>query len=174
MATTASINYIPLDQAARKYGISPNVLRQRVDSGKLAFARLPNGGLLVAEHDIDPSINIKREDFDHLRGQRIAVREAATKYGIPYPLVSRWASAGYIKVLERGWRVFLDEADVAYCAAVYQAKSEIYDGKMQGVPIFDKDGNPFQSQYPEVATYWRVLRQRKRTEAREVEEKKTG
>jgi hypothetical protein len=162
-----NISYIPLEQAARKYGVSKNVLRQRVESGKLDFARTPNGDLLVADHDIDPSLKIKREDFEHLRGQAISMSEASEKYSVPQPNLSRWAKLNHIKVLQRGWKVLIDEADAAYCAAVYRAKYDFYDGQMSGVPIFDEDGNPFQAEYPEMAAYRRKLRHRKKQERKE-------
>ncbi len=44
--------YIPLSQALRKYGVSKKVLLQRIKSGKLATAKLPDGEVLVAEHEI--------------------------------------------------------------------------------------------------------------------------
>jgi predicted DNA-binding protein (UPF0251 family) len=157
-----NISYIPLEQAARKYGVSKNVLRQRVESGKLEAIETVNGDLLVADHDIDPSLKIKREDFEHLRGQGISISEAARNYKIAHKTFSRWADAGYIFVIERGWKVILDEADVAYCAAVYKAKYDFYDGQMSGVPIFDENGNPFQAKYPEMAAYRRRLRHRQK------------
>jgi len=121
----------------------------------------------VADHDIDPSLNITREDFEHLRGQKISMSEASDKYGVPQPNLSRWAKLEYIKVLDRGWKVLIDEADAAYCAAVYKAKYDFYDGKMSGVPIFDEDGSPFQAKYPEMAAYKRKLRHRSRQRQKE-------
>lgn len=163
MSSLLSANYISLELAARKYGISPNVLRQRVDSGKLAFARLPNGGLLVAEHDIDPSVNIKREDFDHLRGQEISMSNALQKYeGVPRTTIYNWIKSGLVAVLKRQPRTFIDEADIAYCVAVYKAKYDFYNGQIIGVPIFDENGYPYQARYPEMAAYKRNLRQRQK------------
>ena len=161
-----NIAYIPLDVAARKYGVSKKVLRQRIESGKLKSVKLADGGLLVADNN-DPSLNIKREDFEHLRGQKISMSEASRKYStpeitIPHQNFSRWAKTGYIKVLERGWKVLLDEADVAYCAAVFKAKYNFYDGQMIGVPVFGEDGRPYQAKYPEMAAYKRDLRQRQK------------
>ncbi len=154
--------YITVPEAVRKYGVSRKTLLERIKSGKISAAQLPGGGYLVAENEIDPSLNIKREDFEHLRGQKISLSEANRKYEIPYQTFSRWANAGFINILERGYRTFLDEADVAYCTAVYNAKYKFYDGKMSGVNIFDEEGNPFKSKYPEMAAYKRALRRRAR------------
>jgi hypothetical protein len=106
-------------------------------------------------------LNIKRDDFEHLRGQKIGVRESSKKYGISSKTVSRWAKAGYINKLDRGYRLYLDEADVAYCAAVYKAKFEYYEGQLAGVPIFDEEGNPYQVKYQEVAAQLRSDRRQK-------------
>jgi len=154
--------YIPLPEAIRKYGMSRNTLLERIKSGTLSAAKLPDGEYLVAENELDPSLNIKREDFEHLRGRKISVSESSRKYNIPHTNFSRWAKLGYITVLERGWKVLLDEADVAYCAAVYHAKYQLYQGRMMGVSIFDKDGNPYRLKYREVAANLRAERRKRR------------
>ena len=105
--TLQNISYIPLEVAARKYGISKKVLRQRVSFGKLEAIETVNGDLLVADN-IDPSLmNIKREDFEHLRGQEISMSEASRKYSTPeinitHQNFSRWAKAGSSWLWRRG------------------------------------------------------------------------
>lgn len=158
--------YIPLKYAARKYGIPEKALLERVKSGRIASGQLPNGELLVAENDVDPSLHIKREDFEHLRGRSISISEASRKYNVPHQNFSRWAKVGYIHVLERGWKVLIDEGDVAYCAAVYKAKYELYNGQMSGVTIFDENGSPYEPKYPEVAAYKRAVRLRQKQKRR--------
>jgi len=169
MATLrSSTTYIPLKQAAERYGVPEKTLLERVNSGSIAAAQLPNGELLVAESNVDPSLNIKRENFEHLRGQAISASEASRRYSellgtTIYPSrFSEWAKAGFIKVLDRGWKISLDEADVAYCATVYKAKYDFYGGQMIGVPIFDQDGNPYQPKHPELAAYKRAIRKKQR------------
>ncbi len=162
MTFSHSNTYIPLPEAIRKYGVSRDALLERIKSGKLTAAKLPDGEFLVAESEIDTSLNIKREDFAHLRGRKISMSESSRKYGISQPTFSRWAKLGFIKVLERGWKVYLDEADVAYCAAVYQEKYKLYNGRMMGVSVFDKNGNPYQVKYKEVAANLRKERREKR------------
>ena len=57
--------------------------------------------------------------FAPLRGQPISASEASQKYSDKYKvpmgpaLFSRWAKLGYITVLERGYRLQLDEAETA-------------------------------------------------------------
>jgi hypothetical protein len=146
-------------------------LLERVKSGSIASGRLPNGELLVAENDIDPSLMIQREDFEHLRGKKISISDASRKYSdtrvtVTHSNFSRWAKANHIAVLEAGsWKVMLDEADVAYCAAVFKAKYDFYGGQMAGVRIFDKDGNPYQVKYRDVAAVMRAERRQKEQNA---------
>jgi hypothetical protein len=52
---------------------------------------------------------------------------------------------------------------VAYCAEIYAEKYKEYDGQMQGVPVFDEDGNPYQVKHQEVA-------EQKRAERRQLKE----
>jgi hypothetical protein len=167
MASSLPTTYISVKQATLKYGLSEKCLLERVKSGSIASGRLPNGELLVAENDIDPSLMIKREDFEHLRGNQIIIVAASRNYSdvriqIPPSSFSYWAKMNRITVLDRRrGKVMLDEADVAYCAAVYRAKYEFYDGQMNGVAIFDKDGNPCQMKYREVAVLKRAERRRR-------------
>lgn len=87
--------------------------------------------------------NIPREErpeykqFSHLIGIQISMGEGGRKYGIPTPTISRWVQHGYIKRLSQaGQRVFIDEADLAYCSVIY--KSNRGSGKW----LFDPNGLP--------------------------------
>jgi hypothetical protein len=168
MTHSEPITYIPLKHAAEKYGIPEKTLLDHVKSGSIASAQLPNGELLVAETNVDSSLKIKRKDYKHLHNQPISASEASRKYSqihnisISQRIFSRWAELKYITVLERGYRLLLDEADVAYCAAVYKAKHDLYRGRMSGVRIFDEAGNPYELKYPEVAARLRAERRQDR------------
>ena len=75
-----------------------------------------------------------------MRGQTIAVAEAAREYGISIPTIARWVTPGYIgKLGQDGQKYLLDLADVAYCADVYRQQ-----GGSQGQRIFDREGYPYQ------------------------------
>lgn len=96
---------------------------------------------------------IRREDFAHLEGVPITVSEASKKYGVPASTVYFWIQKGFITVL--GWktgrggsRKMLNEADMAYCAAVYKIRER--EG-VKGVPLLDKDGRPYLLRAPEIA-----------------------
>ena len=130
--------YISLSEAARRYGISEEVLKRAIESGTIEAIYLDEE-VAVAEGDVE-KIVIRKSDFDHLRGSKIGIAEAARKYGLTPPTVSRWVRLGYIRKIGRqGQKVLIDEADVAYCATIYRLQ-----GGGQGKRIFDQDGKPYQ------------------------------
>ena len=144
--------YLPFDQAARRYGLSPNLLTQQIQAGKIAAVKLPSGELLVAAdntngQDYQTKDEIIAAHFAHLRGQKINAYQAQQKYDISHLTFIKWARTGYIHFRkdEEGPRpqILMDEADVAYCAYVYRQKEAEY-GNAAGIRIFDKDGNPYQ------------------------------
>jgi hypothetical protein len=162
--------YLTIEEAARKYGVKKKVLTQLIADGMVQTRETPTGDLLVVAENNGNSQEpqtkeeIIAEKFAHLRAQPISASEASRKYSrlhgltISQPLFSRWAKAGYIEILERGYRLQLDEADVAYCAEIYARKYGEYKGQMSGVRIFDGAGNPYQLKYPEVAEQLRAER----------------
>jgi predicted site-specific integrase-resolvase len=148
--------YIPLEQAARHYGLSKKVLTQEIRAGKIQAVQLPSGDLLVAAENNGQNYQTKEEiiahKFAHLRKQTINAYQAQQKYDIPHQNFINWARAGHIEIVDEKERLLeLNEADVAYCAYVYRQKKESYGGKTSGVRIFDKDGNPYQVKYPDLA-----------------------
>lgn len=58
-------------------------------------------------------------------GISIGIREASRKYDIPHQTLSRYADRGHVVVTEtptaKGLPRMLDEASVAYAAAIYHA-----------------------------------------------------
>lgn len=164
--------YLPLDQAARKYGLSKTVLTQQIQAGKIEAVQLPTGELLVAANENNGATHKTKEqiiarEFAHLRGKAISASEASRKYSKNDVMLSpqnfsHWAKAGYIKVMERGYRLQLDESDVAYCAKIYIEKYHEYEGQMAGVHVFDNNGNPYKLKYREVADQMRASRREKK------------
>ena len=79
------------------------------------------------------------QQFEHLKGVAIGLREAGRKYGVTYPTISRWVKIGYIALLgKNGQRSLLDEADVAYCSWIYKN-----NGGSQGKWLFNPNGTPY-------------------------------
>ncbi len=155
MTTTTLERYIPLPKAAKRLGISPASLQGLIDGGNIRAAKL-NGTIAVAESDLDQVVT--RDQFEHLRGQPITVSQAVKTYGINAVTIRNWIRRQYITVLKSGYGTEIDQADMAYCAAVYQAL-----GGVQGRRLFDEDGSPYQLRKPEFAEYKREWRRKKKT-----------
>ena len=139
-------SYISLNEAGRRLGLNPIHLQDLIRVGTLKAARI-KGETVVDEEKVDEiATQPKKEDlkeykqFAHLAGEEVSVSDASKKYGVPQPTLGSWAKLGYIKRLnDDGYRVYLNEQDVAYCASVYE------DRKGQGKRVFNRDGTPYQS-----------------------------
>jgi predicted site-specific integrase-resolvase len=148
--------YIPLDQAARHYGLSKKVLTQEIQAGKIQAVQLPSGDLLVAAENNGRDYQTKEEiiaqKFAHLKGHTLNAYQAQQEYNIRHQSFLRWARAGCIEIIHEEERLIeMDAADVAYCAYVYEQKKKAHGGRISGVRIFDEDGNPYQVKYPDLA-----------------------
>lgn len=145
--------FIPLSKAARRLGIAKETLLSLVDSGRIKGAVLPNGEIGVSEPELDQIV--AREQFESLSGKAITVPEAVKQYGINSVTIRNWIRHGYIKVLKDGYGMEIDCADMAYCAAVYQAQKGT-----QGKRIFDESGQPYLHKQTQWATYQRERRKK--------------
>jgi hypothetical protein len=136
---------IPLPEAARRLGLSVEALTALIENGTIR-ANIHEGEILVPESQVKQAIT--RKQFDKLKGTPITVAQAVEKYGISDVTISKWARLGYIAIIQPGYGMTIDAADMAYCAAIYKAK-----GGKRGTPIFDESGNPYELKRPEVAAY---------------------
>ncbi len=98
------------------------------------------------------------EKFARLRENPITISEATERYQVPRTTLLGWIELEYVKVIDRGYPMRIDEADVAYCAEIYRER-----GAKRGVRIFDENGNPYQLKHPKLAEYRR--RKGKRAES---------
>ena len=135
--------YIPVAEAAEKYGYDLDELKKMARSGKINAAVLPDGDMVVSDDSIKAKI-LKKEDlpeykkFADLADETIWVSKAARKYGISQSTISRWTQLGYIKKTgKQGNKRLLNAQDVAYCAEIYNTR------KGQGKRIFDQNGMPY-------------------------------
>ncbi len=136
--------YIPLAEALRRYHISEEALKEVISSGKIRTAYIGEE-VTVAEQDVrelakgQEVVVVRREDFEHLRGNKLGIGEAARKYGLQHQTISNWVRRGIIrKVGQQGQKVLIDEADIAYAAQIYKLKKG-----GQGKRIFDATGKPY-------------------------------
>ena len=169
MPTTATLpTFLPLPEAAKKFGMTEAILYERVEAGTIAAGILSDGEIVVSKDNIVPKANnandindrlraIRREDFEHLRGKAITVTEAAEKYGVHRNTVLGWAKQKYITVLResvgRGSYIELDEADTAYCAAIHVVRKQ-YKSRAK---LLDDDGSPYLLMHPDLAKARRLV-----------------
>jgi predicted site-specific integrase-resolvase len=149
MTTSQIERVLSLPEAARRMGLSVEALTRLVRSGKILALRLPDGSLAVSEKRAKRGATTtttpsRKEDMPeykrhaHLRGVEISINEASRKYRISNSTIVRWTNSGYIARIRRvGQRVFIDEADMAYCAEVHKARGG------QGRWLFNQDGTPY-------------------------------
>jgi excisionase family DNA binding protein len=145
--------FIPLADAARKYNIPENMLTRLIQDGRIEAARLPSGELLVSDNGLNQKTKeqIIEEKFRHLQGIPITVTEAAEKYNIVRNTLLNWVKYGHITVLKPGYRMELNEAEVAYCAEVYRKRTCLGFSTR----IFDENGLPYQLKHPDLAAHRR-------------------
>jgi len=113
--------YITLEEAAKRYQIAPEVLTERVNSGKIRAVRL-NGTIALAEEDVISLAEdlALRAQVAHLKNKPITLTRAAHHYKLNSRSLWRWARDGHIRVLGRvegrgrARKLLLDESDVAY------------------------------------------------------------
>ena len=158
---------LPLSDAAREMGVDEAVLRDMVQSGKIRAFTDPEGNMYIQmteqpstvpapDDDINARLSrIKREDFAHLEGVPITVSEAEQRYGINRRTIIAWKQRGYIKTLKTGYRMELNEADVAYCATIYKVRKP-YGSR---APLLDAEGKPYLLKYPDLARQRRKIQE---------------
>ena len=151
---------LPLEEAAAQTGLDVATLRNLVEQGKVMAGTLPGGEIVVAVQEgkvvqVETNGNQnpkprRKEDTPeyqavaHLKGHPIWIREAARKYGVYSQTISGWVQRGLIRRLGKdGKKVLVDEADVAYCVAIYRRR-----GAKRGQRLFDKHGLPYKPKSP--------------------------
>ena len=158
----------PVKSLAKRLEVTEADLRTMIEKGKINLGIAPNGEIMVEENPQADDINaqlaaIRREDFEHLRQNRISVTEGASKYNLHRDTVRIWVKKGYIVPLDipkgrgRGSRMILDEADVAYCAEIHNTRQQA--GVYAGAPLLDEQGKPNLLKHPDLSRYRRERKQ---------------
>jgi len=128
--------YKTLQDAAEKYNIEPERLRELVDQGDVRSGMLGDE-LIVLEDDVRTYVaerDVTREQFKHLEGVEIGVNQAAIKYRFTGVTISDWVKRGKIRLIrQQGNRKLINEADVAYARALADIK-----GMRSGRPLFGR------------------------------------
>ncbi len=142
--------FLPLPEAARKYGLDEARLRQLIERGKIR-AGVVAGEMVVSEDEVkkraekEQDSGVRKEDlpeyqqFSYLSNSYLGINEASKKYRIPYTTLYRWIRRGFISVKgQAGQKVLISEQDVAFCELIYRPQ------KRQGKKIFTANGIPVQ------------------------------
>ena len=134
--------YITPEQAARLLEVTVDSIYQSVDDGKLRAAVMTDGTIGISQQSVNELLPKEAlpeyQENEELRGTPISINEAGRKYKLNTSTLTRWMQRGLIRQLGKdGRKTLLDEADVAYCARVYQSNSG------QGKWVFDQVGRPY-------------------------------
>ena len=114
--------YLTLAEAAARYALPPDTLNTALNHGTLKAVQMPSGEVLVAIEDVQVlAARLEPAPVNpELVGQPIRAAEAAEKYHVTDVNLSRWADAGYIRILERAPKLLvLDESDVQRAAELF-------------------------------------------------------
>ena len=135
--------FITPEYAAKQLESTIEAIFQMVDEGKVRAAIMTDGKIGISQQSLFQLLPKEAlpvyQEYEDLEGVPIRIFEASKKYNISTPTITRWIQRGLIHLLSKeGRKTFIDEADMAYCARVYQLN------KGQGKWVFDEGGRPYQ------------------------------
>jgi hypothetical protein len=116
-------HWIPLAEAIALHPeVDPAVLEQLARHRVLTSRRPVGEEMLVDREEVEAiARRLDRRQWQQFAGRKISLSDAAQRYNLRKVTLSKWARAGHIRVLERdSYRVYLDEADVNFAAALAQ------------------------------------------------------
>jgi len=153
--------FIPLADAAKKYGISEEALTQLIEAGKIEAVQLSSGELLVAAENNGQESKTKEEiiikEYGQLKDQWITVSAAAHKYDVPGTTIRGWLTLDYVQCRDNNYPMKLNEAEVAYCAEIYHVRKKT--GIRTGAPLLDERGLAYKLKHPQLSKYRRQRRE---------------
>lgn len=120
---------------------------------KIEVRKLPTGEIAVSD-PTQTKEDILKEHYACLIGQPITVSDAADKYRIPRTTIFDWKNKGYVTVLETGYRLTMNEAEVAYCSDIYNRRKASGLG-FRGSPLLDENGLEYELKHENLARYRR-------------------
>lgn len=163
--------YLPLGEAAVRYGLSEMSLTNLVAGGTIEAAKNQSGEVFVNESDVQAEKDrqetiptkdeVIEERWPELRGQGITLTDAAEKYEISRTTIFEWVrNYGYITILKEGYAMEIDEAEMAYCADIYHRRKKAGIGHY-GAPLLDEEGREYQLKHEWLAEYRKRKRRRR-------------
>lgn len=128
------------------------LLLEAPNSAKIDISHLPGKDMITVTSSKQELI---KQKYPALVGQAITVTEAANKYAINRDTILEWVNKGYLAVITSGYRMTIDNADVAYCAEVYHARKRAGFGFSGAAPLLDEHGLPYTIKHPDLSAYRR-------------------
>ncbi len=103
MSTVATLpTYIPLAEAARRYGLSGAALRRAVENGIIRAVRLLGEGIAVADEDV--AVMAAQQEARGEGDELVSLNEAARRLGIDSSTVWWWYKHGWLEKKGAGAR----------------------------------------------------------------------
>lgn len=93
--------FLPLEEAARRYRVSLEALRRAIENGKAKAVRT-DGKILVAKEDA--AVIAVQTQASNNGDELVSMSEAARRLGIDISYVAHWVEYGWLPVLGYGKR----------------------------------------------------------------------
>ena len=145
MTLQAIPTYIPIKDAAKKYGYTLADLKRLAQSGKIKAVKLPDGDMVVSKNELEfPDIKTKEEiknykdkHYADLAGKETWISKASRDYKVSQQSIGRWVETGYIRQMGQDMnRTLISEQDVAFYANLHNQFGK------RGRRLFDENGFP--------------------------------
>ncbi len=133
-----------------------NLLTDLQPGAKIEIEITPNGEIVVSSNgndNVKTKQDILEESYADLIGQPLTISKASKRYKVPNSTLRDWIKQKYIRILDDGYPVKINEAEVAYCARVYHQRKKA--GTLKGTPLFDLNGLPNKLMHPSLSEYRR-------------------
>jgi len=129
-----TVAVLSLREIAQRYGIAPEALTRLAEDGVIQMTHNPDGGpAAISVPTVDNATaariildEIRPQQYEHLRGKRIRLMEAARQYQVSEQNLFNWAKQKYVRVLDQGFQQLeLDAADVKYVTDVFKRAKKL-------------------------------------------------
>ena len=86
--------FVPLEEAANRYNVDPQVLDQAMEDGTVRAVRVGES-LLVDDHDV-AIITVQTQEICQNEDELISINEAAKRLRVPAGTVWQWQERGWL------------------------------------------------------------------------------
>ncbi len=93
--------YLPLEEAARRYKVGLEILKQAIENGKIRAVRAEGRTLVASEDAMTVAVQVQASNAGD---EIVSINEAGRRLGIHPATISAWVSYGWIPVITVGKR----------------------------------------------------------------------